>query len=202
MSQVEREVLTSALVATEFNDAMRTSVINILPRFGCREVPSPKNLSKVSCTLALYHLFHALSVMNAGVPDQHKEFWNTVEVNAFYSLYEALGASPEKVLDQIMEPIFDNPNEERILGYLQQYAGEMKIKEAKQFLRFMTGSSVLTRDSIHVSFNALEGAARRPIVHTCSQLLELSYTYTTFLEFADEFTALLNDESCWCMYGV
>ena len=134
MSHVEREVLTSALVATEFSDAMRTSVINILPRFGCREVPSPKNLSKVSCTLAQYYFvscpFAALSVMNAGLSDQHKEFWNTVEVNAFYSLYEALGASPEKVLDQIMEPIFDNPNEEHILGYLQQYAGEMKKKQS------------------------------------------------------------------------
>ena len=50
------------------------------------------------CTLAQYHFvsrpFAALSMMNAGVPDQHKEFWNTVEVNAFYSSYEALSASP------------------------------------------------------------------------------------------------------------
>ena len=66
----------------------------------------------------------------------------------------------------------------------------------KAFLRFVTGSSVLTSDTINVSFNALGGAARWPIVHTCSNLLELSNTYCTFLEFVEEFTALLSQDAC------
>ena len=42
MSHVERKVLTSALVATEFSNVMKTSFINLLSRFGCREVSSPE----------------------------------------------------------------------------------------------------------------------------------------------------------------
>lgn len=79
----------------------------------------------------------------------------------------------------------------------------MKVAEVKCFffLRFVTGSSVLTSDTINVSFNTLGGAARRPIAHTCSNLLELSNTYCTFfLEFVEEFSALLsNEEFCWSM---
>ena len=35
----------------------------------------------------------------------------------------------------------------------------MKVEESKRFLRFVTGSSVVTVDSMKVSFNALSGLA-------------------------------------------
>lgn len=115
-------------------------------------------------------------------------------------MFGALTASPEKVLEKIVEPDFSNANEERVFGYLQQYIGEMKVDESKRFLRFVTGSSVVTVSNISISFNALTGLARRPTAHTCSNLLELPHTYNTFLEFAEEFSVLLaNEEFCWSM---
>lgn len=83
--------------------------------------------------------------------------------------------------------------------YLEQYIGHMTVVEVKRFLRFVTASPVLTGENISISFNALSGIARRPIAHTCANILELSYTYSTYLEFVEEFKALLNNNDCWAM---
>lgn len=204
LSQVDRKAIAIALRAKEFTQPMKTSTINVLSRFGCREIPTPSNLSHLLYTLAQHQFrsrpFAALSLMNSGVPEKHKAFWQNMEVNEFCRVCEALTTNPEKILEQIVEPFFANEHEERVFGYLQQYIGEMKVVEAKRFLRFVTGSSALTGDKISISFNALVGAARQPIAHTCSNTLEIPYTYNTFLDFSEEFSTLLsNEEFCWSM---
>lgn len=203
LSLVDHRAVALALKSKEFTPRMRADLINILSRFGCRDVPTPQNLDDLLRSLAEHQFrlqpYAALSAMNGGVPEKHKPFWQAMGVGNLYCLCDALTAKPIKILDQIMEPDFNNPNEQRVFGYLQQYVGNMKLDEAKKFLRFITGSSVLTSDPINVSFNALTGITRRPIAHTCSNMLELPHTYNTFLEFVEEFTALLGSEHCWRM---
>ena len=137
--------------------------------------------------------------MHGGIPEKHRPFWGAMEVDELCRIYEGLTASPEKVLEAIIEPTFASSDEERVFGYLEQYLGEMKLDEAKRFARFVTGSSVMTGDNISITFNAVTGVARRPFAHTCSSQLELSYKYDTYVEFAAEFTALLGNEDCWSM---
>ena len=110
--------------------------------------------------------------------------------NKFKLIYEALVASPERIIAQLKEPDISNPNEERVFSYLQQFIGQMKLEEAKRFLRFVTGSSALT--NIGITFNSLKGIGRRPIAHTCPKILELPQTYNSYLEFANEFASVLN----------
>lgn len=202
LSIVDRRAIALALGAKEFDAGMEASVVNILSRFGCREVPTPRNLKRLLHGLARHQFrlqpFAALCAMNAGVPETHKPFWQAVGVEELYGTYSALTANPEKVLEMVVEPEFSNPNEQRVYGYLQQYVGEMKLDEAKRFLRFITGSSVVSSDQVRICFNALTGAARRPIAHTCSNMLELSYNYNTFIEFLEEFTIILSND-CWPM---
>ena len=47
---------------------------------------------------------------------------------------------------------------------------------------------------ISVTFNRLDGLARRPIAHTCNFSLDLPTTYTTFSDFVSEFQAVFNNE--------
>jgi hypothetical protein len=110
-------------------------------------------------------------------------------------------ASPSKVLKKVIEPaFFSNPHEQRVYAYLEQFIGGMSVDEVKRFLRFVTGNTVLTSKDIFVSFNGLSGIARRPLAHTCSNILEIPYTYATFLEFVEEFSAVLaSDADCWAM---
>ena len=85
------------------------------------------------------------------------------------------------------------------VGFLRQLIGNMKNAEIHPFLRFVTGSSVLIDKSIKVTFNNLHGAARRPIIHTCSCMLELPMSYCTYLDFEQEFLAVLSSDEAWVM---
>ena len=78
-------------------------------------------------------------------------------------------------------------------GFLQQFVSNMKNDEVRQFLRFTTGSSVLVVNCILVTFNNLSGLACRPIAHKCGSVLELPSTYLSYVEFEQEFNAVLAD---------
>ena len=75
-------------------------------------------------------------------------FWEHFTVKDFHSLYVALSASPEKVLELLDEPDIVDPNQEWVFGYLQQYIGNMKLDEVRLFLRFTTGSSVACQSTL------------------------------------------------------
>ena len=47
--------------------------------------------------------------------------------------------------------------------------------------------------------NAATGIARRPICHTCEPSLELSSTYSTFVEFVVEFRSYMTNTLAWQM---
>lgn len=98
--------------------------------------------------------FAAISVMNTAVPKKHLQFWHEFDL---YSAYNALMASPLKLLQKIQEPEFNNPNEQHVYTYFQQYIGQMNADDAKRLVRFITGSSVLTSENIRIEFNALSG---------------------------------------------
>jgi len=56
---------------------------------------------------------------------------------------------------------------------------------------------------MEVQFNMLTGIARRPIAHTCSNLLELPATYSSYSDFVKEFKLVLSDETyAWFMDAI
>ena len=105
----------------------------------------------------------------------------------FCEVFHTLAASPEGLIVSIAEPTFEDQNQEWVFGYLTQNVGNLSFTDAQRFLRFTTGSSVCVTQPIHIVFNNLMGLGRRPIGHTCSCTLELSQSYATYLDFAQEF---------------
>lgn len=201
LSTVDYKTISDALTMTEFSSAVKSSIINIISRFGCTEIPTPKNLRLIMSNLAEHHFtaqpFAAICKMSSAIPDTHRPFWQSIGVEQLYSLIKSSIASPLKVLEILSEPSFENCNEERVFLYLQQYIGQMSCSEVNRFLRFVTGYSVLTGEHISVTFNTLSGIARQPIAHTCGYVLEL---YVSYLDFVGEFSTILgNDEYCWAM---
>ncbi len=100
LSPVDNKTITDALALKEFTQDIKTQIVNIIARFGCRENPTPGNLKCQLSRLAHHHFniqpFAAISTMNSGIPDKHKPFWQTVSV---VKLTNSLIASPSKVLD-------------------------------------------------------------------------------------------------------
>ena len=124
-------------------------------------------------------------------------------VRDLYSICKAIHGSPAKVLALLDDDVcLGNENQERVYGYLQQYIGNMDEDEIRNFLRFVTGSAVCSAKVISVTFNAADGLARRPIGHTCTDTLELSSTYFSYMKFVSEFRSVLNSELSWKMDAV
>ena len=83
-------------------------------------------------------------------------------------------------------------NEERIYGYLVCMIGNMNVNEDRNFLCFVTGSSVCSSTGITITFNSLSGLGRRPIAHTCDYVLELPSTYMNYDDFYNEFLSIFD----------
>ena len=97
----------------------------------------------------------------------------------------------------LVEPILEDPGQAAEYNYLLQYVGNMKQGKLSNFLRFVTGSSAIIVDSIEVGFNGTSGFGRAPKSHTCTSVLELPTTYATYLDFWQEFDAIVSDENSW-----
>ena len=135
-----------------------TGLLSLLSRFNSRQLPTPLKFEQMIGQVASYEFLSkpsaALVVMHSGVPSQYKPFWEQVSVSALYSIYQAQSASHGTVLKMLEDAVSVDAHEERILGYLRQFVGSMGSDALRNFLRFVTGSSVCSSLQIHVTFNA------------------------------------------------
>ena len=112
-------------------------------------------------------------------------------------LYDTLNPTNKKVL----ETLIAQPNtdvERDALKFLQRYIGGLDNGKLIQFLRFTTASDVLIANKLEVTFTKFEGAACRPIAHTCGPLLEVPSIYSNFVELREQFNNIL-EKDIWEM---
>ena len=72
-------------------------------------------------------------------------------VKKLHSLYLSLSVSVDKVFSILQEPIMQNQSEEEVWQYLRRFVGNMTVDELRTFLRFVTGSFIISDPSISVS---------------------------------------------------
>lgn len=210
VSIVEATFLNKLLEAnhtiSNYSPDEQRRLVSILSRFGCRQLPTSQSLRHQMIQAAHYEYLvkpsAALQAISAGIPSSHRCFWRKMPIPEFCEVFHALAASPERVIESIIEPAFEDQNQERVFGYLTQYVGSLSVTDARRFLRFTTGSSVCVAQLINIVFNNLVGLARRPIGRTCSCTLELSQSYATYLDFAQEFQAVMSSDDSWCMDAI
>ncbi len=190
----------------KFSPEVHSRVLSLLAGFNSRKVPSPENLKFIVTSIARHEFLvkplGAIYAIKGGIPVQHRRFWEDLKIDSFLQVYLRATATASRVLGIIKEPPLLDAAQSMVYGYLQQYVGNMKDGEVRNFLRFVTGSSALIVDDIKITFNGLSGLSRRPIAHTCSSILELPTAYETFVEFSKEFDALLSSELSWIMDAV
>lgn len=110
---------------------------------------------------------------------------------AINEIFECLVPTNVKVIDGLrVEPT--NGAERDCFKHLTLYIRGLDQSKLKKFLKFTTGSELMLFNELQVIFNQLENASRRPIAHTCSCILEIPSTYTSFPELREDFTNILN----------
>ena len=113
--------------------------------------------------------------------------------------YKALNATPKKVIEKLVKNEDMSAAESRVFKFHVTFVGDLNPEELRNFLRYVTGSSVLICERIKVTFNSISGLGRSPVWHTCDCWLELSTTYYTYPEFKHEFLNILNSAVAWPM---
>lgn len=131
VSDVERSVLKSAVEIakhtskTAFPSDVQEELLTVLCNYGCRQIPSPSTLSQIVADIArfvfLTNPMSALCMINSGIPSQHHPFWSSKSPADLYHLYQALTATPTKVLSLIDKPYCANQAQKLVFGYLRQY---------------------------------------------------------------------------------
>jgi len=205
----ERKLIKEALAlknATSFPPEMMQDLLGILTNFGCRSPPGPATLLSVIEQVAKYEFIAkpaaGISLINAGIPKKHRDFWNRLSTQGVKKLYDNLTISSQRVLNLLSFPHFSTAQEERVGGYLRTLVGRVSPEELRRLIRFITGSSVCSEKSIRVGFNGLTGFARRPIAHTCDSTLELPVAYNNYSDFYDDIRCILaetENEFSWRM---
>ena len=207
VSSYEASILREAVSKTNFSAPFQNKVLGILSRLGCTEVPKPSNIKELIMKIAK-HLFLIkplgnIMALRSGVPTCYMPYFNKFSVGELLQLYRILNATPHSVLAILDEPASMNAAEDRVFNFLRAFIGNMKGSEVGLFLRFVTGSSVMIAGHIKVMFNNSVGLCRCPISHTCDCSIELPVSYSTYPEFENDFTKVLNDEEfSWVMDSI
>ena len=192
-----------------FTASTQSNTVSIMSRFGCREMSTPDNLTRLIVQVSKVRLIMqpalAINAMKSGIPKVHTPFWDSISLGELYQTYKALHASASKVLQILKEPVFCNPSQEGVYLFLKDFIGDMKLAEVRSFLCFVTGSAVYLAKSIQITFNNQTGLGRRPMSHTCSCMLELPISYKTKHDFISEFQAVMresDDVFAWMMDAI
>ena len=197
ISEDEREALDKCLSEEWMSDD--EDVLDFLSNYQCFRNPQKENILQIVCELAHKELIQKPRyIVHCWAPIvrvllMYSDF---TTLNGVESVYDAKRPTAKKVVKLIVaQP--SSAAERQCLDYLKKYIRSLQGVSLSLFLKFVTGSDVMSCKTIDVSFTDLDGAARRPIIHTCGPAVELPSTYQSYNELSEEFSELLQQKDSW-----
>ena len=193
----EKALLTKAM--TDFNsltDDELDRLQNFYTAHGFYSIPKAPDIKEQVLAIAYQDLVEKpgslVSKMRQGIPENHRAaFWQRLSVDDIAHIMQAQRPTPEKVASVIKTGKEDmTDDEDRTLYFLKEFVASLDFDTLADFLMFVTGS-VHQPDRIRVTFTTLTGLERRPISHTCFNLLEVPTSYSSIKEFKREFKSVL-----------
>nr|XP_046264634.1 uncharacterized protein LOC124069480 [Scatophagus argus] len=199
LSVSERAAVEKALQGN-MDETHEEDLLDLFSRMGSHSLPSEDNLRSAILTMAHKVLLQEPKfIIDCFHSCMHNVEPMPITKDSIIELYETKRATNKKVA-KIIKPSSENLNqqEQTALNHLLRYVRSIDQRKLEIFLRFCTGSTVLCKDTIEVTFNKLCGLSRRPVAHTCGAVLELPCTYNSYPEFRAEFDNILSND-CFTM---
>ena len=101
----------------------------------------------------------------------------------------------------MIEAKSSNESEKDSLSCLKQHIRGLDQSLLKKFLKFLSGSNLVTFTKKSVSFTVpVNEFQRRPIVHTCGPFIEVPSTYNNLWELREDFSKVLSHDLVWISY--
>ena len=104
--------------------------------------------------------------------DNHANCDVFTSMESLEEVYENARPTVKRILSLIRVDPTTN-SQRAIMLCLNRYIPGLDDEKLTTFLCYCTGSTMVCIEAIKVSFTDLDGAARRPIAHTCGSVLEL-----------------------------
>lgn len=189
----EESDTVEAAMKKEFLDSSDEDedVVDILASLGSKRVPKTgSDLHAVVLELAHQEIIQK--------PSYIRESWDTItstwnpfqNVDNLHTIYADAKPSVKRVTKLfVCNP--ENDREKEVFEYLKRFLRGLNGETLAKFLRYVTGADMLCVQKIDVMFNNLSGCERRIVAHTCGPTVELPRLYDSFLEFKEEFHAIL-----------
>lgn len=172
-----------------------SELLGVLEGLGSKVIPKQTNLDKLLDELAHRDLIQR--------PQYIITCWKPVLEGLFDSdrynkLLKEGKPTTKNILKSLVSVNCDHDVEQKnVYEYLKRYIKEADDKTRALFLRFCTGSNIVT-SSITITFSKSSQFNRTPVGHVCGSLLELPYPYESFQDFRKEFNLILSS-NVWVM---
>ena len=193
----ERELIKAALDEGDLNEKQEEEWIDFLDRFDCRSIPTKEKRQKVILELAHKEMVQIAQFIIDSWRKPLKDMPASYGIFSSFECFEELYDNATPTVKRVLDLLRANPtsNSERyVLSFLKRYIRGLDDEKLTLFLRYCTGATMVCVDSINVSFTDLDGAARRPVAHTCGSALELPSTYQSFPQFQQEMNNIFNSQ--------
>ncbi|XP_041841968.1 uncharacterized protein LOC121640323 [Melanotaenia boesemani] len=194
------QVAVEKALQGNMDETAEEDLLELLSRMGSHCLPSKDNLQASLLTMAHKVLLQEPKfVIDCFHSTIHNAVPSLTNKDSIMTLYESKRPTNKNVA-QMIKPTSEslNPQEQSALNHLLRYVRSTDRRKLERFLRFCTGSTVLCKDKIEVTFNRLSGLSRRFVAHTCGAVLELPCTYSSYPEFRTELDNILSGD-CFTM---
>lgn len=191
VSHSDRKLLTTAL-KEDLSEEDRDELIDLLGHLDVTALPTQNNLKGILLKVAHKQLIqkprYACEKMALIAGTSLKEAF--VSTQHVLLMYENKKPTTQKFL-KLLQASPSTQAETQSFRFLQKYIRGLDDVGLRRMLRFITGSDVICVDQIDIMFTSSDGAARRPVAHTCGPVLELPWTYASYPELRSEFDGIL-----------
>ncbi|KAL4009633.1 hypothetical protein ACER0C_003485 [Sarotherodon galilaeus] len=195
VSSQECDVLMEAVKnfsAVDFDD-----LVEVLDSYGCRKRITAETLPTILDEIAHKELVQKPMF----VIDCWREIINphiSLSPEALTKLFSELQPTSKKVCQLLKFAVDLTPQQKEVKNHLKRFIRELDNIKLQKFMRFCTGSDLIVTNSIYVEFQDMTEFTRRPVGHTCGNVLQLANSYENFPDFRSEFNAVL-ESNVWVM---
>ncbi|CAG9763590.1 unnamed protein product [Ceutorhynchus assimilis] len=184
LNQLDKDMVTSAL--NNFEEVDNDDLITLCDTFKSKWIPSKDNFRMLIQSIAQQEIIQKPAFVSQCFKTELIEI--SSQIINLKEIYIKLEPSAKNVIaalelcDNTESASCNTENTKKIYGFLVKYIKESDEKIRSSFLRFCTGSNLIT-NKIKVEFIESDGFARAPIGHTCTNLLQLPNSYENYVVF-------------------
>ncbi|CAC5387040.1 unnamed protein product [Mytilus coruscus] len=179
----------------DFTSADKEELDDILGSHQSHSISTAENIKPLILEIANKELVQDPRFVVDAWKNVLKPLAHRVSQQELNSLYQSVVPNTKKVLDLLQFSDALSSGQANTIRFMKTFIRELDSEMIKLFLRYCTGSDLITKDieesKIKIDYLHMEENIRGPIAHTCGCVLQLSDNFKSLPQFRSEFSNVL-----------